>query len=179
MPRHAWPATGVACMSCKDCLIISVLLICQQRITSEQCGSDNVAVLWQILETTAALMKAQSEEDAKGGNSANEARRWTGVRTIVEARSLLKSLFRAASGHKAQVRAVAALWYPADLSAAGRLGCILFHVLQHRMLLLVSGEGCCESPICSNKIWKLLLSCCILKRVCQQTVTGAPGATGV
>ena len=50
-----------------------------------------------------ALMKAQSEEDAKGGNSANEARRWTGVRTIVEARSLLKSLFRAAAGHKAQV----------------------------------------------------------------------------
>ncbi len=50
-------------------------------------------------------MKAQSEEDAKGGNSANEARRWTGVRTIVEARSLLKSLFRAAAGHKAQVRA--------------------------------------------------------------------------
>ena len=60
-------------------------------------------VMWQILETTAALMKAQSEEDAKGGNSANEARRWTGVRTIVEARSLLKSLFRAAAGHKAQV----------------------------------------------------------------------------
>ena len=63
----------------------------------------------QILETTAALMKAQSEEDAKGGSSAstsisaNEARRWTGVRTIVEARSLLKSLFRAAAGHKAQV----------------------------------------------------------------------------
>ena len=70
------------------------------------------AVLWQILETTAALMKAQSEEDAKGGNiastsnSANEARRWTGVRTIVEARSLLKSLFRAAAGHKAQVQAL-------------------------------------------------------------------------
>ena len=62
-------------------------------------------MLWQILETTAALMKAQSEEDAKGSNSANEARRWTGVRTIVEARSLLKSLFRAAAGHKAQVRA--------------------------------------------------------------------------
>ena len=57
----------------------------------------------QILETQAALMKAQTDEDAKSGNSATEARRWTGVRTIVEARSLLKTLFRAAAGHKAQV----------------------------------------------------------------------------
>ena len=60
-------------------------------------------LLAQILETQAALMKAQAEEDAKSGSSASEARRWTGVRTIVEARSLLKTLFRAAAGHKAQV----------------------------------------------------------------------------
>ena len=61
-------------------------------------------VVCQILETQAALMKAQSEDDTKSGNTAAEARRWTGVRTIVEARSLLKTLFRAAAGHKAQVR---------------------------------------------------------------------------
>ena len=60
-------------------------------------------LLMQILETQAALMRAQAEEDAKSGSSASEARRWTGVRTIVEARSLLKTLFRAAAGHKAQV----------------------------------------------------------------------------
>jgi len=54
-------------------------------------------------------MKAQTEEDAKSGNSATEARRWTGVRTIVEARSLLKTLFRAAAGHKAQVRPINSL----------------------------------------------------------------------
>ena len=61
-------------------------------------------VVCQILETQAALMKAQSEDDTKSGITAAEARRWTGVRTIVEARSLLKTLFRAAAGHKAQVR---------------------------------------------------------------------------
>ena len=61
-------------------------------------------VVCQILETQAALMKAQSEDDTKSGNTAAEARRWTGVRTIVEARSLLKTLFRAAAGHKAQAR---------------------------------------------------------------------------
>lgn len=66
-----------------------------------------VMLLMQILETQAALMKAQAEEDAKSGSSASEARRWTGVRTIVEARSLLKTLFRAAAGHKAQVGALA------------------------------------------------------------------------
>lgn len=35
---------------------------------------------------------------------AGDARRWNGVRTVVQARALLKTLFRAASQHKAQVR---------------------------------------------------------------------------
>lgn len=85
-------------------------------------------MLCQILETTAALMKAQSEEDAKGGNGANEARRWTGVRTIVEARSLLKSLFRAAAGHKAQVQDHALPKTPTMPTAPGRPICLQLHL---------------------------------------------------
>lgn len=65
--------------------------------------SVTAVLLMQILETQAALMRAQAEEDVKSGSAASEARRWTGVRTVVEARSLLKTLFRAAAGHKAQV----------------------------------------------------------------------------
>ena len=48
-------------------------------------------------------MRAQAEEEgrtnASGGSAANsaaEARRWNMLRSVVEARSLLKSLFRAA-----------------------------------------------------------------------------------
>ena len=61
----------------------------------------------QIMETQAALTRAQAEEEGRAGTAAAsnpaEARRWNGVRTIVEARSLLKTVFRAAAGHKAQV----------------------------------------------------------------------------
>lgn len=87
----------------------------------------------QILETQATLMRAQAEEDAKSGNSASEARRWTGVRTIVEARSLLKSLFRAAAGHKAQVRGISFL----------RLGCLVQR-LPHETLMTL--RICMELP---------------------------------
>ncbi len=58
----------------------------------------------QILETQAALARAQAEEEGRtAGNNPTEARRWTGLRTVVEARALLKTLFRAAAGHKGQV----------------------------------------------------------------------------
>ena len=60
----------------------------------------------QILETQAALARAQSEEEAAARAAASnpaEARRWNGLRTIVEARSMLKVLFRVATAHKAQV----------------------------------------------------------------------------
>ncbi len=61
-------------------------------------------VIAQILETQAALARAQAEEEGRAGvSNPAEVRRWTGLRTIVEARSLLKSLFRVAAGHKAQV----------------------------------------------------------------------------
>jgi predicted secreted protein len=65
----------------------------------------NHGVLLQILDTQAALMKAQNEEEGRGAANSNpaEVRRWNGIRTIVEARSLLKTLFRSAAGHKAQV----------------------------------------------------------------------------
>ncbi|BDA42917.1 hypothetical protein COCOBI_03-8100 [Coccomyxa sp. Obi] len=60
----------------------------------------------QILETQAALARAQAEEEAAARAAASnpaEARRWNGLRTIVEARSMLKVLFRVATAHKAQV----------------------------------------------------------------------------
>lgn len=58
-------------------------------------------------------MKAQAAEDGRAANSnPAEVRRWTGVRTIVDARALLKTLFRAAAGHKAQVHFMSSLrWH--------------------------------------------------------------------
>lgn len=50
------------------------------------------------------LMEARQAEEARGGVPA-DAKRWNGVRTVVQARALLKTLFRSASQHKAQVRA--------------------------------------------------------------------------
>ena len=50
-----------------------------------------------------ALVKEREEEERRGAGAA-DARRWNGLRTIVEARAMLKTVFRAASGHKAQVR---------------------------------------------------------------------------
>ena len=47
-------------------------------------------------------MKAKAEEESRGQGAA-DARRWNGLRTIVEARALLKTAFRCASTLKAQV----------------------------------------------------------------------------
>jgi kinesin family protein 4/21/27 len=49
--------------------------------------------------------RAKQEEESRGAGAA-DVKRWTGVRTIVEARELLRSLFRLASDSKAQVRFV-------------------------------------------------------------------------
>ena len=57
----------------------------------------------QISDTQSALLRAKAEEEAAKTREAGEARRWTGVRTIVEARSLLKTLFRTAAAQKAAV----------------------------------------------------------------------------
>lgn len=48
-------------------------------------------------------MKTKAEEDQKT-QPASDAKRWNGLRTIVEARALLKSIFKVAANQKAQVR---------------------------------------------------------------------------
>jgi hypothetical protein len=45
---------------------------------------------------------AKQEEESKGAGAA-DVRRWTGVRNIVEARELLRTLFKVASDAKGQV----------------------------------------------------------------------------
>ncbi|GAB4822357.1 hypothetical protein N2152v2_009403 [Parachlorella kessleri] len=55
----------------------------------------------QIQEFQLQLMKVKQNEEEKGGGAA-DARRWNGLRTIVEARAMLKTVFRSASQHKAQ-----------------------------------------------------------------------------
>lgn len=60
-------------------------------------------VFVQILDTQQQLMKAKAEEEQKS-QSASDARRWNGLKTMVEARALLKSIFKVASSQKAQVR---------------------------------------------------------------------------
>ena len=57
----------------------------------------------QILLTQQQLMKAKSDEENKGGGAA-DARRWNGLRNVVESRALLKTAFRTASTLKAQVQ---------------------------------------------------------------------------
>ncbi len=59
-------------------------------------------MLLQILLTQQQLMKAKSDEENKGGGAA-DARRWNGLRNVVESRALLKTAFRTASTLKAQV----------------------------------------------------------------------------
>ncbi len=55
-------------------------------------------------------MKAKAEEENRGQGAA-DARRWNGLRTIVEARALLKTAFRCASTLKAQVgMSIAGSW---------------------------------------------------------------------
>ncbi|KAL4427717.1 hypothetical protein ABPG75_001806 [Micractinium tetrahymenae] len=56
-------------------------------------------------QAQARLMEARAVEDAKGGVPA-DARRWNGVRSVVQARALLKTIFRAASQHKAEAMEV-------------------------------------------------------------------------
>lgn len=63
-------------------------------------------MLWrrcvQIADIMARLCAARTEDEARGGGAA-DARRWTALRTPVEARGMLKTVFRAAADHAAQV----------------------------------------------------------------------------
>ncbi len=76
----------------------------------------SVRLCLQILLTQQQLMKAKSDEENKGGGAA-DARRWNGLRNVVESRALLKTAFRTASTLKAQVdrsSALSMLAYHAD-----------------------------------------------------------------
>jgi hypothetical protein len=53
----------------------------------------------QIEELQEAWEKAKQEEENRGGGAA-DAKRWTGVRNAVEARELLRTVFRIACDHK-------------------------------------------------------------------------------
>lgn len=58
----------------------------------------------QILETQQALVAAKAEDNSRGSGPAGaDVRRWTGLRNLVEARALLKTLFRSAAQLRAQV----------------------------------------------------------------------------
>jgi hypothetical protein len=56
----------------------------------------------QIAEVMARLCAARAEDEGRGGGAA-DARRWTALRTPVEARAMLKTVFRAAADNAAQV----------------------------------------------------------------------------
>lgn len=79
--------------SCKE-LTCTFVVLALQLMTVRLC--------LQILLTQQQLMKAKSDEENKGGGAA-DARRWNGLRNVVESRALLKTAFRTASTLKAQV----------------------------------------------------------------------------
>ncbi len=56
----------------------------------------------QILEIQEALGRAKDADDARAGGAA-DPRRWTGLRTIVDARAMLKAVFQAAAQSRVQV----------------------------------------------------------------------------
>ena len=53
----------------------------------------------QIKELQAAWEAAKLEEESRGGGAA-DVKRWNGLRTAMEARELLRTLFRIACDHK-------------------------------------------------------------------------------
>lgn len=53
-------------------------------------------VMQEIAQLQFAWEKAKSEEDTKGG-AAGDAKRWNGIRAIMEARAMLKTVFKCAS----------------------------------------------------------------------------------
>lgn len=54
----------------------------------------------QIVELQQQLVRVRADEEARGGGAA-DARRWNQLRNVVEARTMLKTVFRSASAHKA------------------------------------------------------------------------------
>lgn len=54
----------------------------------------------QIVELQQQLVRVRADEEARGGGAA-DVRRWNQLRNVVEARTMLKTVFRSASAHKA------------------------------------------------------------------------------
>ena len=123
-------------------------------------------------------MKAKSDEENKGGGAA-DARRWNGLRNVVESRALLKTAFRTASTLKAQVLcctpaiavagssshcATCPMPCGAHISACCSLlpcSCTKAEVI----MLFVSGILCCICACCSP------LPCSLLQTLCHHVIS--------
>lgn len=73
----------------------------QQSAYNTAARSLKICFNLQILSTQHQLMLAKAEED-QVGQAAAHTRRWSSLRNIVEARSLLKALFQFAVSQKSQ-----------------------------------------------------------------------------
>lgn len=84
LPLHCCCACLLACCYLLACLLTYLLTgVCMQELQEQ----------WE---------RARSEEQSRGTGAA-DVRRWTGIRNIIEARELLRTLFVAACGQRAQV----------------------------------------------------------------------------
>lgn len=104
--------------ACSNALSTSRRLSCEDRV---------ICYASQILETQQQLMKTKAEEDQKS-QAASDARRWNGLRTIVEARALLKSIFKVAANQKAQASLVRYYHHSSIMKACLMMFCLI-HVL--------------------------------------------------
>lgn len=84
------------------CVIFCVVCLCLQELQEQ----------WE---------RARAEEQSRGAGAA-DVRRWTGIRNIVEAREMLRTLFISACTQRAQVSWLASLGCELR-SAAGHTGC--------------------------------------------------------
>ncbi len=104
----------------------------------------------QIGDVMARLCAARTEDEARGGGAA-DARRWTALRSPVESRAMLKTVFRAAADHAAQVGALGSLLKRTMPQAPQRHGLRLRWVrlrircCRWRRQLLVEEDDCCIS----------------------------------
>lgn len=82
-------------------------------------------------------MKAKVEEEQRGQMAA-DARRWTGLKNIVEARSLLKALFAYAANQKAQARTSSPRFFAHDYVVIIAETSFTFHI---RFLFVAAFTG--------------------------------------
>lgn len=82
--------------------------------------------------------RARNDEQSRGAGAA-DVKRWTGIRNIVEARELLRTLFVSACSQKAQVRASSRCASVFGLQAAAATSYMaegLAHNMMHRLLVV-------------------------------------------